>query len=143
MGKGELWINGHDAMSTYGLTLGKESLTALMTPAPLKAYITSKCATMSGKQVIGRNVHVPKADERDLQLTLYIHANGVEQFVERYTKLCREVFAKGYMEIETRYQPDVVYRCLYLSCQQFKQFNGRLGKFVLKLNEPNPDNRKK
>lgn len=29
----------------------------------------------------------------------------------------------------------------YVSCSQYSEFNGRLAKFVLKLNEPNPENR--
>ena len=33
------------------------------------------------------------------------------------------------------------YHFVYLSCSQYSEFNGRLAKFVLKLNEPNPGNR--
>ena len=37
--------------------------------------------------------------------------------------------------------PNIVYRTIYISCNQFSQFMQGIGKFVLKLNEPNPNNR--
>lgn len=137
----EFFINGQCAQKTYGISLAAGSFTALLTPVPVKEYITNKSALSHGKQVLCKDDYRPKLDERDIQLTLHIHARDMNQFLERYNRFV-EVLQKGKIDISTKYQPGVVYHCLYISCSQFLQYNGRLGKFVLKLNEPNPNKRK-
>lgn len=136
----ELYINGADAHKTYGIIFGEDSLTALMTPPPVKAYIENKSALSHGKQVLNDEDTPPKLDERDVQLTFYLRAKNLEQFLTRYQKFC-EVLQCGKIDIRTKYQPKVTYHCKYISCSQYSQFNGRLAKFVLKVNEPNPNNR--
>lgn len=136
----ELYINGADAHKTYGIIFGEDSLTALMTPPPVKAYIENKSALSHGKQVLNNEDTPPKLDERDVQLTFYLRAKNLEQFLTRYQKFC-EVLQCGKIDIRTKYQPEVTYHCIYISCSQYSQFNGRLAKFVLKVNEPNPNNR--
>lgn len=138
--KGECYINGKDAHEEWGLIFGESSLTALMTPAPVKAYIQNKSALIHGKQVLSGSVNPPKIDERDVQLVFGIKAKNMTDFLTKYSSFVEEL-EKGWLDISTKYQPGVVYHLLYVSCQQFSQYNGRLGKFVLKLNEPNPKHR--
>lgn len=133
----ELYINDKDARQTWGVTMDDTSLSVLMTPAPTKGFIENKSRLEHGKRVIRDN---PKVDERDLTLQLNLTANSDTQFFERYESFCAEL-ETGYLEIRTKYQPNVVYRTSYISCQQFSQFMRGIGKFVLKLNEPNPKNR--
>lgn len=137
---GEVFINGEDAQEVYGVIFGSESFTTLLTPPPVKAYIENKSALSHGKQVLNDEVTPPKLDERDIQLTFFLRANSMEQFLTRYAAFTA-VLQAGRIDIRTKYQPKVTYRCNYISCAQFSQFNGRLAKFVLKLNEPNPNNR--
>lgn len=137
---GELFINNEDAHKAYGITFGMGGLTALMTPPPVKAYIENKSALSHGKQVLNGVDCPPKLDERDIQLSFYLHAKDREQFLKRYEDFCK-VLQGGKVDIRTKYQPKVTYRCIYISCTQYSEFNGRLAKFVLKLNEPNPNNR--
>lgn len=138
--KGECFINNKDTFTTWGIILGSESFTNLLTPPPLKAYIENKSALMDGKQVLNDENHAPKLDERDIQITFFLQARTLEQFLQRYASFTQEL-SKGKLDIRTKYQPGVTYHCNYVSCAQFAQFNGRLGKFVLKVNEPNPNNR--
>lgn len=137
---GECYINGVDAHLTYGITFGESSLTALMTPASVKSYIQSKSVLMHGKRVLTAEETLPKVDERDVQLTFYLRAKNRSQFLTRYEDFCK-VLHGGKLDIRTKYQPNVTYHCNYISCVQYSQFNGRLAKFILKLNEPNPQNR--
>lgn len=137
---GELFINNEDAHETYGIIFGEDSLTALMTPPPVKAYIENKSALTHGKQVLNDEDSPPKLDERDVQLTFYLRAKNREQFLKRYEDFCK-VLQGGRVDIRTKYQPKVTYHCNFISCSQYSEFNGRLAKFVLKLNEPNPNNR--
>lgn len=50
--RGECYINNKDAHDEWGLIFGETSLTALLTPAPVKGYIENKSALIHGKQVL-------------------------------------------------------------------------------------------
>lgn len=137
---GELFINNMDAQEEFGIIFGAESFTALLTPPPVKAYIENKSALIHGKRVLGGENNPPKLDERDIQLTFFLKAKNTTRFLAQYAGFC-QLLGGGKVDIRTKYQPNVTYHCNYISCTQFSQFNGRLAKFVLKLNEPNPNNR--
>ena len=137
MRTGELKINGKDAATTWGVFMSDGSLSALMTPAPMKEYIENASRAKHGKQVLAGYSRV---DSRDLTLTIYIKAKTRTQFFANYLAFVTELQG-GEIAIETQYQPGVYYRCLYVNSNQFAHYNGRLGKFTLKLNEPDPTNR--
>lgn len=137
MRTGELKINGYDAASKWGAFMSDGSLSALMTPAPMKDYIINDSRSDHGRQVL---TAASKVASRDLALTIYIKATSRELFFSRYLAFVEEL-QKGAITIETKYQVGVKYHCLYVSCQQFAHYNGRLGKFTLRLNEPNPKDR--
>ncbi|WP_300701321.1 hypothetical protein [Bacteroides sp.] len=134
---GELFINGKDAYTTWGISLDDTALSALMTPVPNKELIENKSRLEHGKRIVPSN---PKLDERALTLQINLIASDKDIFFARYNSFCEEL-ATGILDIKTKYQPGVVYHTIYLSCQQFSQFMQGIGKFVLKLNEPNPINR--
>jgi len=137
MANGDLYINGKDAYSTWGITLDTSGLSALMTPAPMKEIISNSSRLEHGKRVLNVN---PKKDARDVTLTFNIEAYSESNFMSRYASFCSEL-ETGSLIIRTRYQSSVYYRMNYISCSQFSEFRRGVGKFVLKLNEPNPDNR--
>lgn len=134
---GELKINGKDAATTWGAFMSDGSLSALMTPAPMKDYIENSSRATHGKDVLTSSA---KVDARDLSLTIYIKASNREQFFARYLAFVTEL-QTGPFVIETMYQPGVLYRCIYRNCTQFGHYDGQLGKYTLKLTEPNPMNR--
>lgn len=134
---GELFINGKDAYTTWGISMDDTSLSALMTPAANKELIENKSRLEHGKRVIPVN---PKVDERSLTLQIHLTASDQAQFFARYDSFCKEL-ATGVLNIETKYQPGVVYKTIYQSCSQFSQFMQGIGKFTLKLNEYNPSDR--
>ena len=139
MPKGESFINGVDAYTQWGVSLSDTSLSALMTPSANKAYITNKSRLEHGKRVI---VNDTKVDERSVTINIHLTASNEQEFFNRYNKFCQEVLAQGVVDIKTKYQSDVVYHMIYESCTQFSQFMRGIGKFTLKLLEPNPNNRK-
>ncbi|MCD8282398.1 MAG: phage tail family protein [Prevotella sp.] len=144
MPKGELYIKtrddgtAYDAYETWGVSLEQTGLSALMTPPPLKDVIESKYRSLAGKRVIA---DAPLYDERDITLPLHITAKDADEFFARYTAFCTDVLAKGRFTLWVRYQPDIVYRVLYVSCSQFSEFVTSYASFSLKLNEPDPANR--
>ena len=49
---GELFINGKDAYTTWGISMDDTSLSALMTPAPNKDLVENKSRLEHGKRVM-------------------------------------------------------------------------------------------
>lgn len=135
---GELYINGKDAYTTWGISLtDSSSLSALMTPAPNKDVISNKSRLSHGKQVITTN---PKRDERTFTIMFNLTASSETQFFSRYASFCQEL-AGGTLDIKTSYQSGVVYHTIYQSCSQFTQFMRGIASFSLKLCEYDPSNR--
>lgn len=135
--KDELFINGKDAYLTWGISMADTSLSELMTPPSNKAFIENESRLQHGKRVVPVD---PKWDQRNLTLQINLTAATETQFLARYDGFCKEL-ATGVLHIKTKYQPGVVYKTIYLSCGQFSQFMRGIGKFSLKLNEPNPNDR--
>ena len=134
---GELYINGRDAYEAWGVSMDDTSLSALMTPPPLKDFIEDSSRLEHGKRM---DASSPKLDARNITLQLNLTARDRDEFFSRYAAFCAEL-AKGTLEIRTKYQPEAVYRTVYLSCSQFSQFMQGIAKFSLKLCEPNPADR--
>lgn len=129
----------------WGVFFSETSVTNLMTPAPKKAYITNKSALSHGKQVLTSGGNVPKTDERDVQLIFGLRAKSLAQFLMQYRSFVNEL-EKGAIDLtihitegSTYYKE--TYYLNYVSCNQYAEYNGRLAKFVIKFNEPNPKNR--
>lgn len=143
----KIYINSdtQDTETRWGVFFADGSAAALMAPAPKKSYIANKSALNNGKQTLTGNGTLPKTDERDVQLTFGLKARSFAQFVMRYRSFVEEL-KKGAIDLTLHaWEGDTyireTYHLNYVSCSQYSEFNGRLAKFVLKLNEPDPENR--
>ena len=134
---GQLIINAKDAFTTWGVILEQDAMSALMAPAPLKPFPENKGRGEHGKQVFTAN---PRVDERTVQLPLIIKAANETAFRSQYAAFVTELQG-GVITITTSFMPGIKYRMLYESCAQFSEFRFLLGKCLLRLNEPNPNNR--
>ena len=135
---GDVTINNADAFERYGINLEDGALSALMTPPPMKEFIESRSRLKHGKTVIAK---VTKYDDREITLPFHLIAKNKTEFFTKYNLFCKEVLANGKFELKTRFQPDVVYRLVYLSCTQFRQFIQEMAVFSLKVSEPDPTDR--
>ncbi len=52
---GQLYINGKDAYLTWGIFLDETALSALMTPAPNKEFISNKYRSKAESRLIKHN----------------------------------------------------------------------------------------
>lgn len=136
--KGDVTINNADAFERYGINLEDGALSTLMTPAPMKEFIEVKSRVRHGKNIITKE---PKYDSREITLPFHIISKSKSEFFQKYNLFCDEVLAKGKFEIKTKYQPNVVYRLVYISCTQFRQFIQEMAVFSLKVSEPDPTDR--
>lgn len=152
MPKGQLTINKKDAYTEWGLSMDSSALSALMTPAPIKSLIENNSRLEHGKEVITSytktdsdgtktEVNIVKVDARDVTTSFNITAKNEAEFLQRYYSFCSEL-EKGTLDISTSFLPDVVFHTIYVSCTQFSEFALGMGKYILKLIEPNPKNRK-
>lgn len=135
MRTGELYINNEDAYTTYRVWL--ESVSPLRQFAPVKERVTNKSPLRDGKEV---NPTPPKVDERDVTLTLCIEGRTEAAFESNLDNF-EQVLRSGLMEWRIPRHNSKIYRLNYVSCTQYSDYNGRLAKFILKLNEPNPNDR--
>lgn len=129
-----------DAYERYGMFFTQTSLSKLMTPAPNKAAIENKSRRKDGKSVVRKSIYTKK-DDRDVDLEMHITAPSESEFWRRYDLFCTEILDRGFFDICTKFCPTKVFRMTYLSCTQFSEFVQQLGKFTLRLNEPDPSDR--
>lgn len=134
---GELFINGHDAWTRWGIMMDDTSLSALMTPPAIKDFPKNSSRLESGTRYITLN---PKLKERDVTLALQFVAETKAEFLANYNDFCQNVLATGKLNIRTMYN-DVTYYFVYNSCTQYRQFLFKVAKFSLRLTEYNPENR--
>ena len=132
MASGEFYINGKDCYTTWGISMDTSSLSALMTPPPLKEFIENKSRLEHGKRVL--------TSKRNITLTFNLTAKTEEEFFSRYNSFCEEL-ETGVINIKTKYQPNITYKTIYISCNQFTQFMRGIARFSLKLVEYNPADR--
>lgn len=121
----------------WGIVFESSAISALMTPPPMKSFIENSSRLEHGKRVVTTN---PKVDSRTLTMTFSLYANDENTFFERYDSFCAEL-QKGTVNIILSNRPTTVYKLIYKSCKQFTQYNNRLAKFILNMEEPNPKDR--
>ena len=144
MPAGQLYINDQDAYTTWGVSLSNEALTALMTPPPVKDWITNEVRNEDGTRYI-QGANVPKVAERTLTLPINLTAPDEGTFYSRYAAFCA-VLAGGILTIRTEFADSAhryktTYKLLYKSCTQFTQFARQMATFGLSLVEPDPTDR--
>lgn len=66
--KDELYLNGKDAYTTWGISMNDTSLSELMTPTSNKEFIENESRIEHGKRVL---VTKSKLDARNLTLTKF------------------------------------------------------------------------
>lgn len=76
--EGEFYINDKDAYTTWGISMDTSSLSALMTPPPMKEFIENKSRLENGKRVITSD---SKIDERNITLTFNLTAKAKISFL--------------------------------------------------------------
>lgn len=140
MPRGQLFINGNDAYERYGISMDSSALSTLMTPNSKKDWISNEVRDEDGIRVLTGS-YAPKNEARELSLTFNLVAPDEETFFARYNLFCNEVLESGIVNLQTSFQPDIMYRCIYESCGQFSQFRRQMAQFQLKIKEYNPNNR--
>ncbi len=134
-----LIINGKDALAEWGIVPLSNLIGELFGSSSGKRSCKNTSRLEHGSRFLsypgGRTILA----SRDLTLDLRIRPLpnpifGKVQFRDTRTGI-------GLAINIHRQAPGLVFKCVYLSCSQYSQYNGNVAKFILRLNEPNPANR--
>lgn len=131
----QIYINGKNAKATWRVGVEDGALSALLTPPPMKPFVSNKSPRQHGKEIYPAN---PRVDERDVQIPIYFSARSEAEFLANYESFVAELQTGVFTLRVVAGGLDRTFFMVYLSCQQFTQMNLGLAKFLLRLNEPNP-----
>ncbi len=119
-----------------GVFLDDTSIGQLLAPPPMKERIESRSRLEHGVRVVTPDGE-HYMDARDFTLQLVIYGATKTDFYNNYETLCTALM-RGKIDFSCLGK---TFHCLYVSCNQFSQFMGGIGKVVLRLREYNPSNR--
>lgn len=136
----ELTINSFNARTKWGIVANTKLMEALLAPPSVKDPVQSESRLEHGTRTIIPQGNV-KLAKRDIMLEVGLTAPNLTEFYTRYKSFIEEL-TSGWLKIASpKFLPGVVFNCRYVSCTQFTNYNGRIAKFILKLEEPNPKDR--
>lgn len=136
MPAGQLYINGNDAYTLWGVSLSDGAKAVLMQPVALKERVVNESRLEDGKRYINT---ASKVASREFTLEMHMTSSSWSDYLAKYAAW-NEMLKNGTLNIATSWQAGVVYKCLYVSCAQFAEYGG-LAKFAIRLVEPNPADR--
>lgn len=136
---GDLIINGQDAYTAWGVSMGDNFIDSIEAPASLKDYITNESRMEHGKRVI-TDASVIKVASRDVTLQFHIFGNTTEAYVAN-KKAFQSVLYSGVVDIQIPSRGNEVYHLLYQGKQVSFSQSACDGKLSAKFEEPNPMNR--
>ena len=137
MPQGQLFINNVDAYTEYGVSLSDTAIANLMSPPAMKEDIVNESRLEHGRRHTSTG---NKMQERELSLPIHLIASSQADYLDKHGRFL--TLLKGVeLTITTSFQSGVVYHLRYVNCTQFTQFLNGMAKLMLRVVEPNPDNR--
>lgn len=137
---GELYINGKDAWTTWGVNMGDGFLNSLDAPLQMKDYIENESRLEHGKRMITANA---KVDSREITLGFTIMGTSANDYRSKKKAFLDEL-QKGAFTIKVpELGEDVVYKMVYTgkSISYGVNIARTFGHFTMKAVEPNPADR--
>ena len=126
-------------IDTFGVTLTKGWREALLTPAPMKSYVTNDSRLEHGQSVIATSKYAKK-DKRDVSISFFLEGGSEEDYLQKYEAFLDKIAYSGEFCFKVP-RLKRVFKLVYTQCSQFGDYGLKRGKFVLKLIEYNPNDR--
>lgn len=137
--RGELLINGKDAYTTWGVSMGDNFLDNIEASASVKEYISNESRTENGKRVI-TDASLIKLASRDITLQFHICGDFQDDYLSNKRAFQQELY-KGVVDIQIPSRGSEIYHLLYQGKQVSYSQSFTEGKLSAKFEEPNPANR--
>lgn len=136
---GELYINGKDAWTTWGVNMGDGFLDVLDAPLQMKEYIESESRLENGKHIDVANA---KVASREITLQFTIKGSSETDYRVKKKAFQTELQA-GNFTIEVPALGNEIFHLVYTgkSVSYGLSFDRRFGYFSTKVLEPNPADR--
>lgn len=136
---GQLYINGKDAWTTWGVRMGDGFLDALDAPLPMKDYIENESRLEHGKRVITTGARV---DSREVTLGFTIAGTSESDYRAKKKAFLSEL-QQGLFTVEVPALGEEVYRLVYTgkSVSYGLSLGRTFGHFSMKATEPDPTDR--
>lgn len=136
---GDLFINGKDAFSTWGVRMGDSFLDAIDGFNEMKDYIENGSRLEHGKRVITDNA---KVDSREITLQFTIEGSSESDYRIK-KKAFQAELEKGAVNIKVSVLGNEIYKLIYLgkSVSYGLSLDRCFGKISSKFEEPNPMDR--
>nr|DAP45514.1 MAG TPA: tail protein [Caudoviricetes sp.] len=133
---GDLFINGKDALETWGARMGNGFLDAIDGFNEMKDYIENESRLEHGKRVITDNA---KVDSREITLQFTIEGSSESDYRSK-KKAFQTEMEKGAVNIKVPVLGNEVYKLVYLgkSVSYGLSLDRCFGKISSKFEEPNP-----
>lgn len=141
--KNELTINGYDAYTMWGVSMGKDFVQTIDAPAPLKEFPSNESREHSGKQyVIPTAMGKPILQEREFALEFIIQAPTADEYKRRKDAFMA-ILQGARLDVKTAAYPSVTYHILYTGKNMIYSLNTArtIGTLTAKFIEPDPSNR--
>lgn len=131
--------SSHNIKEEFGVSLSDGAITTLLAWPDAKERITNESRLEDGKRV---DEFTPtKFAARNLTLEVHLIAPDYATFLANERAFIEALTAVPIFTLRfTIYGQTTQYRLRYISCAQFGVYNGTLGKFALRLEEPVPMN---
>lgn len=141
----ELYINGVDAFTTWGVKMGDGFLDALDVPVQAKEYIENESRKEHGKRVLVKDSSgnsLVRLASREVTLTFIIMGDTHEEYLSNKRAFYDELY-KGEMSIQVPDDSDNIYHLIYKgkSSSYGQSLDRTMCKITIKFEEPNPSNR--
>jgi hypothetical protein len=129
----------HNIKNEYGVSLSDGAISTLLAWADTKERITNESRLEDGKRV---DEFTPtKFAARTITLEMHLIAPDFATFLAHERAFIAALTASPLITLTFAiYGSTMRFRLRYLSCTQFAVYNGTLGKFAVRFEEPIPNN---
>lgn len=136
---GELYINGQDAWTAWGVNMGEGFIDAIDGFVPLKGFIENESRAEHGKRVLATD---PKVASRDITLSFTIKGDSEADYRAKRNAFEAEL-CKGMLTVKAPVLGEQVYKLIYLGKNVSYGLNlsRTFATFAAKFEEPNPADR--
>ncbi len=128
-------------LNEFGVTLIRGWREALLTPAPVKSYVSNDSRLEHGISMVA-TADCAKVNQREIDLPMFLEGETEDDYLDKLEKLFNKIAYSGeiYMKVPVLKR---VFKFVYSQCTKFGDYGLNKGNFTLKLVEPNPKDRLK
>ena len=126
-------------LDTFGITLTRGWREELLTPPPVKSYVSNDSRLEHGVTVVASAKYVRK-DKRDVSLSFFLEGETEADYLAKYEQFLNKIAYSGEFCFKVPCLKRV-FRFVYTQCSKYGDYGLKKSNFTLKLTENNPNDR--